>query len=99
MKRAYLTLCYIALTITHSLSQDTFSIVAVDTATGEVGSAGASCIAGSIIVSDIIPGRAAINAQALVCIPNVNLQNGLNWMSQGLSPQQVLDSLLAKDAC
>ena len=34
-------------------SQDTFSIVAIDSATGEVGSAGASCISGSIIISDI----------------------------------------------
>ena len=31
----------------------TFSIVAVDTNTGEVGSAGGSCIGGSIIISDI----------------------------------------------
>ena len=34
----------------------TFSIVAIDTQTGEVGSAGGSCIAGSIIISDIHPG-------------------------------------------
>ena len=31
------------------IAQDTFSIVAVDTITGEIGSAGASCIAGDLI--------------------------------------------------
>jgi len=48
-------------------SQDTFSIVAVDTITGEIGSAGASCIdesqieGGALIISDVIPGRGAIH--------------------------------------
>ena len=42
----------------------TFSIVAVDTTTGEVGSAGGSCISGSIIISDIHPGVGAIHTQA-----------------------------------
>ena len=30
------------------LAQDTFSIVAVDTVTGEIGSAGASCVGGGV---------------------------------------------------
>ena len=42
----------------------TFSIVAVDTTTGEVGSAGGSCIAGSIIISDVHPGIGAIHTQS-----------------------------------
>ena len=51
-------------------SQDTFSIVAVDTVTGEIGSAGASCIdesqieGGALIISDVIPGRGAIHTQS-----------------------------------
>jgi uncharacterized Ntn-hydrolase superfamily protein len=80
-------------------AQHTFSIVAVDPATGEVGSAGASCIGGSDIIAGLLPGRGAMNAQAWVCIPNINLQNGLNWMSMGASPTQVLDSLFANDEC
>jgi len=46
-------------------AQDTFSIIAIDTVTGEIGSAGASCIdenqipGGAIIISDILPGRGA----------------------------------------
>ena len=32
----------------------TFSIVAIDTLTGQIGSAGASCISNSIIISDTL---------------------------------------------
>ena len=50
-------------------SQDTFSIVAVDTITGEIGSAGASCVGpiggiGAFILSDVIEGIGAIHTQA-----------------------------------
>lgn len=47
-------------------AQDTFSIVAVDPATGEVGSAGATCVegignfGGVILLSGIIPGRGGV---------------------------------------
>ncbi len=37
-------------------TQDTFSIIAVDSISGRIGSAGASCIQNSIIISDIHPG-------------------------------------------
>ena len=88
-----------------AFSQHTFSIVAVDTETGEVGSAGASCVdnaanfGGVILISGIIPGRGAINGQATVCIPHINLNNGIAQMQNGLSPQEVLDYLFANDAC
>ena len=47
-----------------SVSFSTFSIVAVDIETGQVGSAGASCIPGSIIISDIHPGVGAVHTQS-----------------------------------
>ncbi|SVC36246.1 uncharacterized protein METZ01_LOCUS289100, partial [marine metagenome] len=50
--------------ISESYSQDTFSIVAVDPVTQEVGSAGASCINGSIIISDVHPGIGAVHTQS-----------------------------------
>ncbi len=86
-------------------AQDTFSIVALDEETGEVGSAGASCVVGAadlggvILISDIVPGRGAINGQATVCIPHVNLQNGIDQMEAGLSPQAILDWLYDNDDC
>ena len=50
-----------------SFAQHTFSIVAVDTTTGEIGSAGATCIAaqdGAQTVSDIVLGVGAIHTQS-----------------------------------
>lgn len=87
------------------LAQDTFSIVAVDEATGEIGSAGASCVVGAadlggvIIISEIIPGRGAINGQATICIPHSNLNNAIFQMGVGLSPQAILDWLYENDGC
>ena len=82
-------------------SQDTFSIVAVDTITGEIGSAGASCVGpiggiGAFILSDVIEGIGAIHTQAYW--NTTNQQNAHNRMSEGLSPQQIIDWLVANDA-
>ncbi len=78
------------------LSQDTFSIVAVDPVTGQVGSAGASCIAGSIIISDVHPGVGVIHTQSYWNAANQNYAR--NLMNMGLSPQQIIDSLVMHDA-
>lgn len=88
-------------------AQHTFSIVAIDEATGKIGSAGATCLTsadcgfcgGAVIISDILPGVGAINAQATVCIPNVNLNNGIDQMAQGNNASEVLTWLQANDAC
>lgn len=79
-----------------SKSQDTFSIVAVDPVTGEVGSAGASCVSGSIILSDVHPGIGVIHTQASYLAANQNYARSL--MNLGLPPQQIIDSLVAHDA-
>ena len=78
-----------------TFSQDTFSITAVDPVTGLVGSAGASCIAGSIILSDVHPNRGVIHSQAYYLAANQNYARSL--MNLGLSPQQIIDSLIAHD--
>lgn len=82
-------------------SQDTFSIVAVDTITGEIGSAGASCVGpiggvGAFILSDVIEGIGAIHTQAYWNA--TNQQNAHNRMLEGLSPQEIIDWLVANDA-
>jgi len=83
-------------------SQDTFSIVAVDTITGEIGSAGASCIdeisipGGALIISDVIPGRGAIHTQSYWNA--TNQQNAHNRMVEGMSPQEIIDWLATHDA-
>lgn len=75
---------------------DTFSICAIDLATGQVGSAGASCIAGSIILSDVHPNHGVIHTQASYLAANQNYAR--NLMNQGLSPQQIIDSVTTHDA-
>ncbi len=104
MKKLY-TLLFTTLLFGAITAQDTFSIIAVDPATGEVGSAGASCVTGVgasgiiDIITDIIPGRGGVNSQAYVCIPNVNLQNAINRMDMGDSPSEIIDWLINNDAC
>lgn len=87
----------------NSGAQDTFSIVAIDSVTGQIGSAGASCVGssgsyphGAQILSDVIPGVGVIHTQASWTA--LNQQHAHNWMMQGLSPQQIIDSLVAHDA-
>lgn len=95
MKRAIIVLSVFLLSFSTSRAQDTFSITAVDPVTGLVGSAGASCIAGSIILSDVHPNRGVIHTQALYI--SANQIYARNLMLQGLSPQQIIDSLVAND--
>jgi uncharacterized Ntn-hydrolase superfamily protein len=81
------------------IAQDTFSIVAVDSATGQVGSAGASCLdndditGGVYIITELLPGRGAINTQAQ-WNPS-NQSNARRRMESGDSPQEILDWLSA----
>ena len=73
----------------------TFSIVAVDLNNGEVGSAGASCIGGSIIISDIHPGVGAIHTQSYWSGYNQLIASDL--MDSGLSPDEIIDYLIEND--
>ena len=104
MRKLYLLLIALAL-VTSAYAQDTFSIVAADPVTGEIGSAGASCVTGIgsqgliDIITDIIPGRGGVNSQAWVCIPNTNLENAITRMAAGDSPSEIITWLLANDSC
>ena len=73
----------------------TFSIVAVDTNTGEVGSAGGSCIANSIIISDIHPGKGAIHTQSYWM--SANQQYASQLMEEGYSPYEIIQLLESND--
>ena len=93
----YLLFIFSALLINLNVnSQDTFSITAVDPVTGLVGSAGASCIAGSIILSDVHPNRGVIHTQA--SYNSTNQQIARNLMNLGFTPQQIIDSVVARDS-
>lgn len=96
MKKLFLCVIIFVIVSNISFSQDTFSIVAVDPQTGEVGSAGASCVSGSIILSDVHPGVGVIHTQASYLSSNQNYARSL--MNLGLSPSQIRDSVVAHDA-
>ena len=91
------------LTTTTIFGQDTFSIVAVDEATGEIGSAGASCLddnqfpgsGGAFIISDILPGRGAIHTQSFYLAGNQN--NARLRMEAGDNPDEIITWLAIND--
>jgi uncharacterized Ntn-hydrolase superfamily protein len=94
---------FFLLSVYNFYSQHTFSIVAVDTLTGEIGSAGATCgdsiiwpgTPGAYIISDILPGVGAIHTQALWTASNQ--VNARVQMQQGGSPNQIISWLVAHD--
>lgn len=79
-------------------AQHTFSIVAVDPETGEIGSAGATCISaedGAQAISDIVLGVGAIHTQSFY--NTTNQANARTRMEAGDSPQEIMDWLVAND--
>lgn len=83
-------------------SQTTYSIVAVDPLTGEVGSAGASCVdldrfgfETDDFVGDLFPGQGVINTQAWYILENQ--QNAANQFEAGKSPDQIIQWLVEND--
>ncbi len=76
-------------------AKSTFSICAIDPVTGEVGSAGASCIANCLILSYVQPGWGVVHVQASWLQGNYNYASYL--MQQHYSPLQIRDSLVAHD--
>jgi uncharacterized Ntn-hydrolase superfamily protein len=77
-------------------AQDTFSIVAIDTITGQVGSAGASCVTNCTILTDVHPGWGVVHTQASWLAANQNYAKTL--MNKHYPPQEIIDSLVAHDA-
>ncbi len=101
--KALTIFCSLCLLSSITFGQHTFSIVAVDSVTGEIGSAGATCgdsiiwpgTPGAYIISDVIPGVGAIHTQSYYLAANQN--NANNRMDQGDSPQEIIDWLTQND--
>jgi len=82
--------------------QDTFSIVAMDPVTNEVGSAGASCvdldafgIPTDDFLGELFPGVGAINTQAWYLV--ANQENARDRMNLGDTPSEIIDWLINND--
>lgn len=94
-KRFITTLCA-ALLLINLQTFATFSITAVDTVTKEVGSAGASCIAGSIMLSDVFPGKGIVHTQASYTQTNQSRARG--YFNQGDSPADIISKTNNRDS-
>jgi len=83
-------------------AQHTFSIVAVDTVTGEVGGAGATCLSldregyQALIISHLLPGVGALHTQSYW--HPVNQANGSVKLEEGLQADELMDWLVVNDA-
>lgn len=80
-------------------AQDTFSICAYDSVTGQLGSAGATCIqaaTSAVIISDVVPGYGVVHTQAAWTQVNKNFAHAMLLL--GLPPQQIIDSVTLHDA-
>ena len=84
-------------------AQDTFSIVAADSTTREVGSAGASCVdlfaagfSDDSFLGDLLPDTGAINTQAFYLPANQQLAR--TRMRTGEVPVQIINWLAKHDA-
>lgn len=83
-------------------AQHTFSIVAIDTITGEVGSAGATCLddshiaGGAKVISAVVPGTGAIHVQAL--LHPTNYYEAVSRLNDGYNPANLIQWLLDNDA-
>ena len=93
---------YGLLSIQSLYAQDTFSIVAVDPVTGEVGSAGASCVdlfqtalSNDDFLGQLIPGVGAINTQAHYSPGNQS--NATTRMNAGDTPTEIIQWLTTND--
>ena len=102
MRNIILSILFIITSIINGISQDTFSIVAMDPITGEVGSAGASCVdldANNLPTDDFLgelfPGLGAINTQAYY-IP-ANQANARARMNEGYTPSEIIEWLINND--
>ncbi len=93
--RSVPVLFVVALLVLTCPAYATFSIVAVDTVTGAIGSAGASCIAGAQIIHDVVEGIGAINTQAYYLAANQARADSL--LRAGLTPDSILAYLFEHD--
>lgn len=96
MKTIWILAFWLLSTIANA--QHTFSIVAVDSVTGEIGSAGATCLPdelGALDISKIILGVGAIHTQAYWT--SVNQQAASERMELGDSPEEIIQWLTEND--
>ena len=101
MKKLLQIILFVPLPI---IGQHTFSILAIDSITHEIGSAGATCgdsqiwpgTSGAAIISDIVPGLGAIHTQSYW--NSINQSNANQLLYEGFLADQIINWLVENDA-
>ncbi len=96
MIRRYIFVMMAAALLSSATAEATFSIIAVDTLTQEVGGGGGACYADFIRISDIHPGLGVIHSQSF-WFSKFNQKRAGKLLDQGFDPQAIVDSILAGD--
>ncbi len=103
MRCFQLIILFSVLAFSNARAQDTFSILAFDSISGEVGAAGASCVDlftvpgyANDFITELLPGEGAIATQASYLV--INQINARTRFNAGDSPVQLMNWLVANDA-
>ncbi len=86
-----LALSLFAVVATSPVAHATWSVVAVDPSTGQVGAAGASCYPGVDTIARIVPGQGVVVAQGLTSNPGRDYAFGM--LQEGNSANAVVDMI------
>jgi len=96
MRRMSLVAACALSTLAPRVAHATYSIVATDSATGQVGGAGTSCVGASLsvyIIYGSAPGKGVVAAQAAI---NQNGRNAaVQQLSQGIAPADIIRAITA----
>jgi uncharacterized Ntn-hydrolase superfamily protein len=74
-----------------SAAHATWSVVAVDPITGEVGAAGASCYPGVDTIASVVPGKGAVVAQGLTSYPGRD--HAARMLQEGSGAEEVAEAI------
>jgi uncharacterized Ntn-hydrolase superfamily protein len=86
-----LSLALLGVLITSAYAHATWSIIAVNRATGEVGIAGASCTSHVSGIGEIVPGKGAVVVQAASNGEARKL--GVKLLQEGATPAQIIEAM------
>ena len=93
----------LALSMVSLQSQATFSIIAYDPSTGQLGSALASCVSlpdymdPTFFLTEIVAGKGVVITQAEVPFPNSNLLAAAGLITEGKNPGEIIEHLILND--
>jgi uncharacterized Ntn-hydrolase superfamily protein len=97
MRSACLALVvFLALALSPSIATATWTIVAVDPDTREVGIAGASCILGSEVIISLLPGRGSFVAQAMA--GEEQRRQGVELFEDGAGATELVNRLATSES-